>query len=96
MTETIPSPLNNVITIDDERIKNHLDRIVGSVEETLKVVSRIFRTFGLAERRPALAHAVTAPLICWSFSNSMFRYLLVDHAVPAMWRSLAAARLSAD
>src|SRR5262249_21114828 len=52
--------------------------------------------FRLAERRPALAHAVMAPLICWSFSNSMFRYLLVDHAVPAMWRSLAAARLSAD
>jgi hypothetical protein len=62
----------------------------------LRVVSRIFRTFGLAERRPALAHAVTAPLIYCSFSNSMFRYLLVDHAVPAMWRSLAAARLSAD
>ena len=60
------------------------------------VVSRLFRTFGLAERRPALAHAVMAPLICWSFSNSMLRYLLVDHAVPAMWRSLAAARLSAD
>src|SRR5258708_15569029 len=60
------------------------------------VVSRFFRTFGLAERRPALAHAVMAPLICWSFSNSMLRYLLVDHAVPAMWRSLAAARLSAD
>src|SRR5262249_37468648 len=37
-----------------------------------------------------------APLICWSFSSSMFRYLLVDHAVPAMCRSLAAARLSAD
>src|SRR6516225_287433 len=35
-----------------------------------------------------------APFICCS--NSMFRYLLVDHAVPAMWRSLAAARLSAD
>jgi hypothetical protein len=34
------------------------------------VVSRIFRTFGLAERRPALAHAVMAPLICWSFSSS--------------------------
>src|SRR5262249_14488288 len=34
-----------------------------------------------------------APLICWSFSNSMFRYRLVDHAVRAMWRSLAAARL---
>src|SRR5258708_18737554 len=26
----------------------------------------------------------------------MLRYLLVDHPVPAMWRSLAAARLSAD
>ena len=26
MTETTPSPLSNVITIDDERIKNHLDR----------------------------------------------------------------------
>jgi hypothetical protein len=61
-----------------------------------QVVSRIFRTFGLAERRPTLAHAVMAPLICWSFSSSMLRYLLVDHAVPAMWRSLAAARLSAD
>jgi hypothetical protein len=42
-------------------------------------VSRIFRTFNLAERHPALGHAVMAPLICWSFSNSMFRYLLVDH-----------------
>jgi hypothetical protein len=30
------SPLGNVITIDDERTKNHLDRVVrGSVEETL-------------------------------------------------------------
>jgi hypothetical protein len=28
------------------------------------VVSRLFRTFGLAERRPALAYAVMAPLIC--------------------------------
>jgi hypothetical protein len=27
-------------------------------------VSRIFRTFGLAERHPALARAVMAPLIC--------------------------------
>jgi hypothetical protein len=26
VNETTPSPLNNVITIDDERIKNHLDR----------------------------------------------------------------------
>src|SRR5499433_1892092 len=130
MSDDIPSPLNNVITIDDERIKSHLDRVVrGTVEETLNALldaeadrlcnaQRYERSaarrdtraghyerggsvqnlshFRLAERRPALAHAVMAPLICWSFSNSMFRYLLVDHAVPAMWRSLAAARLSAD
>ena len=39
MTATTPSPLNNVITIDDERIKNHLDRVVrGSVEETLNAL----------------------------------------------------------
>src|SRR5262245_40204570 len=37
MTEPTPSPLNNVITIDDERIKNHLDRVVrGSVEENVE------------------------------------------------------------
>src|SRR5690348_12152740 len=39
MTETTPSSLNNVITIDDERIKNHLDRVVrGTVEETLNAL----------------------------------------------------------
>ena len=39
MTETTPRPPNNVITIDDERIKNHLDRVVrGSVEETLNAL----------------------------------------------------------
>ena len=39
MTDITPSPLNNVITIDDERIKNHLDRVVrGSVEETLNAL----------------------------------------------------------
>ena len=39
MTETAPSPLGNVITIDDERIKSHLDRVVrGSVEETLNAL----------------------------------------------------------
>jgi putative transposase len=39
MIETTPSPLGNVITIDDERIKNHLDRVVrGSVEETLNAL----------------------------------------------------------
>lgn len=31
----IPGPLNNVIGIDDERIKGHLDRVVrDTVEET--------------------------------------------------------------
>ena len=28
MSDDTPSPLNNVITIDDERIKSHLDRVV--------------------------------------------------------------------
>jgi hypothetical protein len=36
----IPGPLNNVIRIDDERIKGHLDRVVrGTVEETLNALS---------------------------------------------------------
>ena len=39
MTDDTPSPLNNVITIDDERIKSHLDRVVrGTVEETLNAL----------------------------------------------------------
>jgi putative transposase len=39
MTETTSNPFGNVITIDDERIKNHLERVVrGSVEETLNAL----------------------------------------------------------
>jgi hypothetical protein len=39
MTENTPSPLGTVITIDDERIKNHLDRVVrGTVEKTLNAL----------------------------------------------------------
>jgi len=39
MSDNTPGPLSNVITIDDDRIKNHLDRIVpGSVEETLNAL----------------------------------------------------------
>ena len=35
----IPGQLNNVIKIDDERIKGHLDRVVrGTVEETLNAL----------------------------------------------------------
>ena len=60
------------------------------------VVHEIFAHLIWAERRPALAQAVMAPLICRSFSSSMFKHLLVDQAVPAMCRSLAAARLRAD
>jgi len=37
----------------------------------VSVVSRIFRTFNLAERNPASAHAVTAPLICWSKESNL-------------------------
>ena len=36
MTELTPGPLGNVITIEDDRIKSHLHRVVrGSMEETL-------------------------------------------------------------
>src|SRR5436189_819376 len=39
MIESTPSPLGNVISIDDERIKSHLDRVVrGTVEETLNAL----------------------------------------------------------
>ena len=39
MSDDTPSPLNNVITIDDERIKSHLDRVVrGTVEDTLNAL----------------------------------------------------------
>jgi len=39
MTETAPSPLGNVVTIDNERIRSHLDCTVrGSVEETLNAL----------------------------------------------------------
>ena len=39
MNNDTPSLLGNVITIDDERIKSHLDRVVrGNVEETLNAL----------------------------------------------------------
>ena len=44
MTETTPSPLYNVITIDVERIKSHLERVVrGTVEETLNALLELAR-----------------------------------------------------
>jgi transposase-like protein len=41
-----------------------LNKKIYATIEAWRVVSRLFRTFGLAERRPALAYAVMAPLIC--------------------------------
>ena len=39
MSDDTTGPLNNVITIDDERIKSHLERVVrGTVEETLNAL----------------------------------------------------------
>jgi hypothetical protein len=50
----------------------HLTRCRKTFFTTDQGVSRVFGTF-LAERRPALAQAAMATLICWSFSSSMFR-----------------------
>jgi hypothetical protein len=37
MSDDTPSPLNNVITIDDERIKSHLERVArGTAEEGVR------------------------------------------------------------
>ena len=39
MSDDTPNLLNNVITIDDERIRSHLERVVrGTVEETLNAL----------------------------------------------------------
>jgi hypothetical protein len=36
-------PLSNVVTIDDERIRGHLDRVVrGTVEETLNALLGVY------------------------------------------------------
>jgi hypothetical protein len=55
---------------------------------------KIFSHFNLGWRRPALAQAVIAPLVCWSLSSSSM--FLVERALPAMCRKRAAARLRAD
>jgi hypothetical protein len=43
MTETTPSPLGTVITIDDERIKNHLDRVVRG-SRSRRSIHRVFQS----------------------------------------------------
>jgi hypothetical protein len=64
MSDDTPSPLNNVITIDDERIKSHLDRVVrGTAEETLNALS-MPRRIGCAMRNAMSAAtrvAIPAP-----------------------------------
>jgi hypothetical protein len=65
MTETTPSLLNNVVTIDDERIKSHLDRVVrGSVEETLNaLLDAATRTEVAAAGQPRSFTRVRTPAI---------------------------------
>jgi hypothetical protein len=61
----IPGPLNNVIRIDDERIKGHLDRVVrGTVEETLNSLldaeaDRAMRSVMSALKRGAIPERAT-------------------------------------
>jgi transposase-like protein len=38
MSDDTPNPLNNVITIDDERIESHLERVVRGTVETLNAL----------------------------------------------------------
>ena len=38
MSDDTPNPLNNVITIDDERIKSHLERVVRDPVGTLNAL----------------------------------------------------------
>ena len=52
MTETIPSPLSNVITIDDDRIKNHSTGWCGQRGGDVERASR--RGGRSAVQRPAL------------------------------------------
>jgi hypothetical protein len=71
MSDDTPSPLNNVITIDDERIKSHLDRVVrGTVEETLNALldaeaDRLCNAHGMsAARRVAILALATTSVAC--------------------------------
>jgi hypothetical protein len=53
MSDDTPSPLNNVITIDDERIRSRLDRVVqGAVKETLTALLSSLTSYVL-KCRPA-------------------------------------------
>jgi len=65
------SPLGNVITIDDDRIKSHLDRVVrGSVEEMLNALLDAeadrcaMRSATNAARHAAIRAPATTSAIC--------------------------------
>ena len=70
MSDDTPSPLNNVITIDDERIKSHLEQVVrGTVEEALNVArcrggSAVMRNAVSAAPRVAIPAPATTSAAC--------------------------------
>jgi hypothetical protein len=65
---------SNVITLDDDRIKSHLDRIVrGSVEETLNARWTL-RQIGCAMRNAtSAARRVAIPVLVITSANCMPR-----------------------
>ncbi len=65
----IPGALNNVVRIDDERIKGHLDR-AGRRSATIKVRKILDTTSG------------SDGAGCSSFRNSIARCLFVDRTAP--------------
>jgi hypothetical protein len=50
MSDDTPNPLNNVITIDDERIESHLERVVRGTVETLNALLDAEAEIGCAMR----------------------------------------------
>ncbi len=70
-------------------LRRVLQAFIDAHEHVELVASRLFRTF---------AQTTTAPWASFSaaWSGAMFMYLRVDHWVPAMCRSLAAARFRQD
>jgi hypothetical protein len=59
-----------VLGVCDYRRNRGVSRTTLILSQCLEV-SRVFCPFVWAERLPALAQAVMAPLICWSLSKTM-------------------------
>jgi hypothetical protein len=64
-----------VLGVCDYRPNRGVSRITLILSQCLEV-SRVFRTFVWAERLPALAQAVMAPLICWFMALGMIAILV--------------------